>query len=158
MRNRLLWSLGVVLAFSAGCAPSMVPGTQIPDTRENRDLLKQVELYREAVERKDTAAVIDMVSESYYDTRGHPDDPTYHWDYNRLKTELPQRLALVKDLRLEIIPRRIEIKKDHAQVVYLFTQDFMAELPTGEVAKHESDLNRMEFQRIKKKWLITRGL
>ena len=158
MRNPLFWSFGVALAFSAACTPSMVPGTQIPDTRENRDLLKQVELYRQAVERKDAPAVLDMVSESYYDTRGHPDDPSFHWDYNRLKTELAQRLTLVKDLRLEIIPRRIEIKKDHAQVVYLFTQDFIAQLPTGEVAKHESDLNRMEFQRINKKWLITRGL
>ena len=167
MRKRILSGLGpslrpgagvLLLALFGACSPSMIPGTQIPDNRENRDLLKQVELYRQAVERKDAPAVIDMVSETYYDTRGHPDDPAFHWDYNRLKAELPERLALVKDLRLEIIPRRVEVKKDHAQVIYLFTQDFMAVLPTGEVAKHESDLNRMEFQRINKKWLITRGL
>jgi hypothetical protein len=156
--GRLKLSLVTVLALSAACTPSMIPGTQIADTKESRELLKQVELYRQAVERKDAAAVLDMVSESYYDTRGHPDDPAFHWDYNRLKVELPERLALVKNLRLEIVPRRVEVKKDRAQVSYLFTQDFLAELPTGEVAKHESDLNRMEFQRINKRWLITRGL
>ncbi len=161
MRPRSSASFGLIgagLALLAACAPSMIPGTQIPDNNENRELLKQVELYRQAIERKDAQAVLDMVSQSYYDTRGHPDDPTYHWDYAKLKVELPARLAQVKDLRLEIMPRRIEIKKDHAQVSYLFTQNFMADLPSGQVAKHESDLNRMEFQRINKKWLITRGL
>src|SRR5581483_3880955 len=160
MRPRSSASFGLIsaaLALLAACAPSMIPGTQIPDNGENRELLKQVELYRQAIERKDAQAVLDMVSQSYYDTRGHPDDPAYHWDYAKLKVELPARLAQVKDLRLEIMPRRIEIKKDHAQVSYLFTQNFMADLPSGQVAKHESDLNRMEFQRINKKWLITRG-
>jgi hypothetical protein len=158
MRDPFFRSLAVALAFSAACAPSMIPGTEIPDNHENRDLLKEVEIYRQAVERKDAQAVLDLVSVSYYDTRGHPDDPTYHWNYDKLKVELPERLAQVKDLRLEIIPRRIEVKKDRALVSYLFTQDFIAVLPTGDVAKHESELNRMEFQRINKKWLITRGL
>jgi hypothetical protein len=158
MRDRFSRSLAVVLALSAGCSPSMIPGTEIPDNNENRELLKQVEIYRQAIERKDAQAVLDMVSVSYFDTRGHPDDPAFHWNYDKLKVELPERLAQVKDLRLEIVPRRIEIKKDRALVSYLFTQDFMAVLPTGEVAKHESELNRMEFQRVNKKWLITRGL
>jgi hypothetical protein len=158
MRRRFFSSLVALLSTAAACAPSMVPGTQIPDTSENRELLKQVEIYRQAIERKDAQAVLDMVAQSYYDTRGHPDDPTFHWDYERLKVELPEKMAEIKDVRLDIVPRRIEIKKDHAQVSYLFTQNFLATLPTGEVAKHESDLNRMEFQRINKKWLITRGL
>jgi hypothetical protein len=158
MRASSPWLCALILTAVAACAPSMIPGTEIPDTRENHELLKQVEIYRQAIERKDFQAVIDMVSQSYYDTRGHPDDPSFHWDYARLKAELPDRLAQVKDLRLEIVPRRIEIKKDRAQVSYLFTQDFIAVLPTGEVPKHESELNRMEFQRVNKKWLITRGL
>jgi len=162
MRNDVLRSralgLAAVLAALASCAPAMVPGTQIPDTKVNRELLRQVELYREAVERKDAPAVLDLVSETYFDTRGHPDDPTYHWDYKRVKEELPQELATVKDVRVEIIPRRIEVKDDRARVSYLFTEDFTAHLPSGDVPKHESELNRMEFQKIDKRWLITRGL
>ena len=57
----------LMLAFAA-CTPSMIPGTSVPDTGENRELLKQVELYRQAVERKDADAVLEMVSPSYYDT------------------------------------------------------------------------------------------
>jgi hypothetical protein len=158
MRDPFLRLCALVLTSAAACAPSMVPGTEIPDNHENRELLKQVEIYRQAIERKDAQAVLDMVSPTYYDTRGHPDDPSFHWDYARVKTELPERLAQVKELRLEIVPRRIEIKKDRALVSYLFTQDFIAVLPTGELPKHESELNRMEFQRVNKKWLITRGL
>ena len=140
------------------CAPATIPGTSIPDNSQNRELLKQVELFRVAVERKDASAVLEMVSPAYYDTRGHPDDPQFHWDYERVRAELPNRLAEVTDVRLDIAPRRIEVKRDRAFVSFLFTQNFMAQLPSGEVAKHESDLNRMEFQRVGTKWLITRGL
>ena len=147
----------LALAFAA-CTPSMIPGTSVPDTKDNRELLKQVELYRQAVERKDAEAVLEMVSPSYYDTRGHPDDPSFHWNYAKVKTELPERFSQIKDVKLDIIPRRIEVAKDKALVSYLFTQNFTAQLPSGEVAKHDSDLNRMEFVRVGKKWLITRGL
>jgi len=136
----------------------MIPGTTVADTGDNRELLKQVEIYRQAIERKDAQAVLDMVSPAYYDTRGHPDDPSYHWNFDKVKIELPERLAQIKDVKLDIVPRRIEVGKNKAQVSYLFTENFTAQLPAGEVAKHESDLNRMEFERVGKKWLITRGL
>ena len=75
-----------------------------------------------------------------------------------MRAEIPERFAQIKDMRLDIVPRRVEVLRDKALVSYLFTENFTAQLPAGEVAKHDSDLNRMEFQRVGKKWLITRGL
>src|SRR5271167_4904630 len=97
------------LALS-GCTPSLIPGTNVPDTGDNREILKQVELYREAVKRKDAQAILDLVSPAYYDTRGHPDDPAFHWNYDKVKAEIPERFATVKEVRLDIVPRHVDVK------------------------------------------------
>lgn len=151
------WIALAGLAFAA-CTPSLIPGTSVTDSHANRELLKQVEIYRLAVEHRDAQAILDMVSPNYFDTRGHPDDPNYHWNYDKVRAELPGRLAEIKDVRLDIVPRKVDVEKNKAQVSYLFTENFTAQLPAGEVAKHESDLNRMEFERVDKRWLIVRGL
>ncbi len=140
------------------CTPSLIPGTSVADTGDNREVLKLVELYRQAVERKDVQAILDLVSPAYYDTRGHPDDPSFHWDYEKLRVEISERFATVKEVKLDIVPRHIDVKRNKALVSYLFTQNFIAHLPSGEIAKHDSDLNRMELERVGKRWLITRGL
>ena len=154
---RLGLCCGAILAISA-CAPSLIPGTEVPDTTTNRELLKDIEQYRQAVERRDAKSVIAMVSPTYFDERGHPDDPTYHWNYNRLVQELPDKFAKVKDMRLSVTIRRVHVKEDRAKVSYLFTENYLAELPAGETPEHSSDLSQIEFVRSGTQWLITKGL
>lgn len=157
MRARVIGALAFA-ALGAGCAPSLIPGTEIQDTRVNRVLLLQIEHYRKAVEHRDATAILAMVSPSYYDERGHPDDPSYHWDYARLAKELPKKLGKVKDVRLEINVRHITVKDDKARAAYFYTENYIATLPSGEVPEHEADIDRMEFQREGERWLITKGL
>jgi hypothetical protein len=136
----------------------MIPGTPIPDTDVNRALLHEMESYRQAVERRDADAIMAMVSPNYFDVRGHPDDPVYHWNYERAKADLPEKFAKVRDLRLEIQVRKIDVKGTYATVSYLFTENFVAQLPSGQFPKHDSDVTQMAFQLIGKRWLIVRGL
>ncbi len=155
--SRLVAALALS-ALAAGCAPSLIPGTEVEDTAVNRKLLAEIERYRRAVEHRDATAILAMVSPAYYDERGHPDDPSYHWDYPRLAKELPQRLSKVKDVRLDITVRRISVRDDKARASYYYTENYIATLPSGELPEHESDLERMEFQRQGDRWLITKGL
>jgi len=153
--------IGRVLAVGfllAGCSPRPIPGTKIPDTDINRLLMKQVEDYRQAVERRDSAAIIAMLSPSYYDVRGHPDDSSYHWTYERAQADLPEKFAKVRDVRLEIQVRKIQVTGNYAKVSYLFTENFIAVLPAGQFPHHDSDVTQMEFQLVGKRWLIFRGL
>ncbi|HUB08330.1 MAG TPA: hypothetical protein VMB50_15085 [Myxococcales bacterium] len=151
-------ALAVAAVVGAACAPSLIPGTEIQDTKVNRSLLGEIELYRQAVERRDATAILALVSPSYYDERGHPDDPSYHWDYARLAKELPQKLSKVKDVRLEINVRHINVKDGKAKAAYFYTENYIATLPSGELPEHEADIDRMEFQRQGDRWLITKGL
>jgi hypothetical protein len=152
--------LGAVAAviLSAACSPKLIPGTEVEDTKTNRSLLDRIEHYREAVEHRDVTAILAMVSPTYFDERGHPDDPSYHWDYARLVKELPQKLEKVKEVRLEIQVRHITVKEDKARAAYFFTENYIATMPSGEVPAHTSDIERMEFQRQGDRWLITKGL
>ena len=156
---RQIAKLGIAaVALLSACAPALIPGTDVEDTRVNRKLMGEIERYREAVQRHDVPAILALVSPNYYDERGHPDDPSYHWDYARLAKELPQKLGKVKDLRLDINVRRIAVKDDRATASYFYTENFIAVLPSGEVPEHASDIERMEFQRQGDRWLITKGL
>jgi hypothetical protein len=146
------------MVLSSACAPKLIPGTEVQDTATNRKLLDQIERYRLAVEHRDVTAILAMVSPTYFDERGHPDDPSYHWNYARLAKELPEKLDKVKDVRLEITVRHITVKDDAARAAYFYTENYIATMPSGEVPEHTSDIDRMEFQRQGERWMITKGL
>jgi hypothetical protein len=159
MRFLKLGAMAVTGLFVlSACATKLIPGTEVEDTSTNRKLLDRIELYRLAVEHRDVTAILAMVSPSYFDERGHPDDPTYHWDYARLAKELQKQLEKVKDVRLEIQVRHITVSKDKAKAAYFFTENYIATMPSGEVPEHTADIDRMEFQRQGDRWMITKGL
>jgi len=53
-----------------------------------------------------------MVSPTYFDLRGHPSDPSWHWNYDRLKVELPVEFAKVKDVS-EFLAALGPVKPEH---------------------------------------------
>ncbi|MHB1846338.1 MAG: nuclear transport factor 2 family protein [Deltaproteobacteria bacterium] len=152
----ILFAFG--LAATAGCAHSLIPGTEVEDTKDDRAIMRVIQQYRQAVERRDSQAVLDLVSPTYFDERGHPDDPSFHWNYKRLAKELPTKFSKIKDIRLTVTVRRIDVNEDRAKAMYLYVEDYLATLPQGETPEHVSDIDRMELVRSGKGWLITKGL
>ena len=65
----------LVLAVSPlvpGCAQTLIPNTDVPDTAENREIVDFVEEYRHAVEERNPAGILRLVSERYFDDNGTP--------------------------------------------------------------------------------------
>jgi hypothetical protein len=108
---------------AAGCAGQLIPNTDVPETSENREVVEFCELYRHAVEERNTADLLTMVSERYYDDNGTPtaeDD----MDLDLLRTALARWPADLIDVRYEIRYRRVTFRGDRVLVDYTYTGSF----------------------------------
>lgn len=97
------WLLGGLLALASNaCATSAnIPGTEIPDTPETREVLDVLEQYRVAFIRRDAASVYALAHETYYDPMG-TDDPSDDVDRKALGQLLKARLSQLHSLRFAI--------------------------------------------------------
>ncbi|MFI5307849.1 MAG: hypothetical protein ACHQ53_10875 [Polyangiales bacterium] len=121
-----------ILALAAlGCETKNIPNTRVEDTTENREVIDFVEKYRHAVEDRDSAGLLQMASQYYYDDMGTPageDDV----DYDTLKVGLDR-------LRKDVISARYQISyrgltyASHERVLIdlLYTGWFKVTTPDG---------------------------
>ncbi len=153
MTKRLL----VLALAAAGCAPSLIPGTQVNDTTDNRAVYQVVQTYREAMDRRDAAAVLALVAPDYFDTAGTPAPED---DVNRaiLEQRVPQDLAKVDAVKLEISVRKIEVKGDRAEAEVFYDGWYRVKTPSGAVPRRDSDVHRMKLRKVEGRWLFTGGL
>ena len=178
MRSRFLRTALLALAVSAagaGCkSVATIPGTEIPDTPENREVLQTLENYRIAMVQRDPAAVLATVHATYYDHAG-TDDPGDDLTYDRLAEILRKRLAQIESIRYSIDYLDVSIKDDRAVVRVWIDASFRlraiadeteeADVPHVEGLTREKsryarlqDFNMFELVRDGKTWLITRGI
>lgn len=147
----------LLLLFAlAGCARN-IPGTDIADTRDNRAIVAVIDDYRRAMERRDVAAALTLVSPSYFDDAG-TGDPSDDLDAAQLARALLEIMQRVPALKLEIAVNRIEVDGDAASAFLFHDSRYRVATPRGEVAKRDSDLHRMTLRREGASWRITSGL
>ncbi len=146
----------LVLAALA-CTPHRIPGTEVRDTKENRAVYDVVRAYREALEKKDAAAVLALVAPDYYDNAGTP-DPSDDLDRARLEQTLPQDLARAQSLKVDFTVRAIDVKGDRAEVELFYDEYYRVKTPAGDVPRRDSDVHRMRLERIDGVWKIASGL
>lgn len=139
-------------ALSCACAPAVIPGSQIPDTKDNRELLAILHDYKNAFEAKDAKAIASLASPRYLDARQSISKAT-------LEGELAKDFARVKDLHLDVNVRRVVVERDVAHIDYFYSEAY--QLDTVDAKWHrQSDDKRMTFQRAPKAphgWLVTSG-
>ena len=152
--SRRFLALAVV---ALGACTRNIPDTEILDTADNRAILAVIDQYRVAYERRDAAAVLALVSRSYYDDL-RSNDPGDAVDYDHLKKSLPEAFQRIAATRLEIGVRQIETKGNVATVDLFFDTRYRIITPRGEVAKRDSDVNRMTLKREDDTWRIASGL
>jgi hypothetical protein len=156
-RSTRLIGLGLVTLF-LGCTPRLIPGTNIEDTKDSRAILRVMEQFREALEARDSDALISLVSPNFKDKGGTPsleDD----LDYASLQKKLPERFSRLQDVHVDIDVRSMSInpKLNFATAIYYYTTRFR--MPGLSQKPHdESDLKEMALQREGGVWKIVSGI
>ena len=149
--------LALIALAAAGCAPHRIPGTTIKSTGETRAIYDVVQSYRQAMEKRDAAAVLALVAPTYFDTAGTP-DPADDLDRARLEATLAQDLARTEGVRVDFTVRKIETDGDHAQVELFYESYYRVQTPAGAVPRRDSDVHRMMLQKLDGAWKFTSGL
>lgn len=171
VRARILASLlalaSTAPAFaSTGCKPQpTIPGTEIPDTEDNRQILSVLERYRTSFVSRDAAAVLATAHPTYYDTAG-TDDPSDDTTYAELGPLLRRRLSQLDSIRFTVDYIDIHVEGDRAVVQVWIDASFRFKpvldafgepRPSPNYAR-VMDHAEFELVREGENWLIVRGI
>jgi hypothetical protein len=164
----LILCLGLVLLSpTLGCKDMpTIPGTEIPDTEENREILRVVERFRTAFVRRDAAGVLATAHPTYYDTAG-TDDPDDDIEYEQLGPMLRTRMAQIDSIRFTIDYLEINVVEDRAVVKVWIDASFrlasIVDDVSGEIrveSEHSRKQDHAMFELIRDgtSWRITKGM
>ena len=149
----LLVTLGIV-----GCNSQMIPNTDVEDTSYNRGVINFCELYRHAVEERNTALLLQIAAPSYYEDGGNV-DPTDDLDYAGLKAYLEDKFYKTKAIRYEIRYRRIgHGRRDVVFVDYTYSASYKLSTDEGDVWRRTVADNRLELVPDGEKFKIVAGM
>jgi hypothetical protein len=151
---------GLLIAAStaaAGCAARRIPGTEIPDNSDTRAIVAIIDSYRRAAERRDSGAVLALVSQKYFDDAGTP-DPSDDIDYQQLQKRISGDFKSLAALRLDIGVKSITVDGNEAAAYVYYDEHYRITTKAGEVAKKASDTHRMRFARENGVWRFVSGL
>lgn len=149
----------LTLALGA-CASSVdyIPGTQVPNSIENQQLIDRIEDYRMAVERKDAAALVLMASKHYWEDAGTPtgsDD----YGYQGLQEILTGRFQKVKAIRYSMRYMKVERRGDRVAVDVLIDASFTLTDARGEDVRADMrDQNQFVLEWDGRSWLFLSGM
>jgi hypothetical protein len=149
-----IWLILILICF---CKPSFIPNTEILATSENKEIIRFCEKYRRAVERKDIAAILALVSPRYYEDGGTPtgeDD----YGYKELKEKLYQNFKKIKTIRYEIKYRKIIKHNSRIFVEYTWRGSYQLSTSSGNRWYRKVEDNRLELERVGRSFRIISGL
>ena len=151
-----LASVLAALALAA-CTPSLIPGTPVSDTADNRAVYQVVRAYATALQAKDAPAVLALVASDYFDGAGTP-TPEDDLDRAGLEKALPADLARVDSMKVDVTVKKIEVTGETAVADLYYDAYFRVVTANGPVAKRDNDLHQMRLKRDGKTWKIVSGL
>jgi hypothetical protein len=161
----MLSSVGLVGSM-AGCkGEAVIPGTEIPDTEDNRQIISVLERYRTSFVSRDAAAVLATAHPTYQDNAG-TDDPSDDATYTELGGLLRRRLSQLDSIRFTIDYLEIQRIEDRAIVrvwidaSYRFKPLLDAYGEPRMQAPYARVMDHSEFELVREgdNWLIVRGL
>ncbi|MCA9718627.1 MAG: hypothetical protein H6713_36140 [Myxococcales bacterium] len=142
-----------------------IPGTEIPDTEDNREILQTLERFRTAFVRQDAATILSTAHESYYD-EGGTDDPYDDIVYEELGRTLKKRMNQIESVRFTMEYLQIFVNRDRATVDVWMDASFRMKPILDEEGNEriqarfarQQDYARFELIRDGEGWLITKGI
>jgi hypothetical protein len=142
-----------------------IPGTEIPDTEDNRQIIGVLERYRTSFVSRDAAAVLSTAHPTYHDSAG-TDDPSDDTTYTELGGVLRRRLSQLDSIRFTMDYLEIQQTQDRAIVrvwidaSYRFKPLLDAYGETRSQSPYARVMDHSEFELVREgqNWLIVRGL
>lgn len=155
---RLAFVLLGALAATTACAHSMIEGTRVRDTPENRAVLGVVAAMQSALEEKDADKLLTLVSPNYFEDMGTA-DPTDDFGYEQLKTKiLPESFAAAREVHVAIEVHDVVVEGEHAWADVRYSSRAWLDVPGGDKWDTRRELNRIELALVDGAWLIVSGL
>ena len=157
--TRGLLALTLLAATVSACAKDkLIPNTNVPDNKLNREILTVVEKYRRAMERLDAAGVLALVHPTYQDhagtSEGHDDI-----DYSNLKELLKTRFKKTTKVRYRVEYRRVYSKGRQAEVDAYIDATFVYKEPNANPRwRRLTDFNRFRLIKEGSNWRLVSGL
>lgn len=143
-----LTSLLCAVALCA-CKPDLIPGTNVEDSEENRQVIEFLGKYRHAMIERSSDGVLGLCAADYFEDKGTVDQGD---DYGRdaLKARLADDFSRTKEIQLEIIVQMITPPDDDLppekqvyKVAYRYSTRALVSFPAGEKWISISDVNQM---------------
>lgn len=155
---RMTLAVAALVALAAGCVKEQyIPYTKVIDSPQHRELIKVIEAYRHAMERRDAPALLAMASPEYFEDSGTPsaqDD----YGYDGLKRVLLDRLANVSQMRYSMQYMRVEVKDKVACIDVFIDGSFQLHTSQGDRWDRKMDPHRFELVHDGQRWLFRRGM
>ena len=150
-------ALLVLVALAAGCKPSLLPGTEIPETKDTRAVYDVLLAYRAALEKRDPNAVLALVAPSYFDNAGTP-EPADDLDRAGLEASLAKDLPRTEGQKIDFTIRKIDIRGDEAVVEIFYDSFYRVKTDSTLVPRRDSDVSRVRLKRVEGQWKFVSGL
>jgi hypothetical protein len=153
-------ALGAAVWVPTGCSPRFIPGTDLQDTPENKDIVAILGKYKAAFEHRDAKTILGLVSPRFYETSGTA-DPSDDYDYKGLEALLNLQFGKVQDPQLDLDIRKIMVNDEHDKAVvnvYFSSRYQMADAGPTQGFKRNDDTAQVVFQREGDSWKIVSGI
>lgn len=153
------WLFAALCAATLGaCEPTLIPNTRVEDTHENREVVDFIERYRQAVEARNTPALLAMASRNYFDDMGTPagnDDI----DYEALEAGLARMREEVIGARYQISYRAVTYVPDQRVLVdMVYTGWYRVNTAEGPQWKRRLEPHRIVLAREDRGYKIMSGM
>jgi len=143
--NPIVFAIIMLTILIGGCKPKILPLSSIYDTKENKAILKFMDLYKIAVEKHETSAILDLVAADFYEKNGS-ENPKDHYDREGLVQKLEESIKRIKKVRLNYhvqYVKQIPGTKKY-EVIYFFVEHALVKLPNDKTDwMSVRDVNRL---------------
>lgn len=158
MATRKLILAGVLTGLLSACAHSYIPGTQVADTRANRELMSVIEAFRDAMQAGNAESILELVSHSYFENMGTAQESD-DYGYEHLKNAvLGAHLPIATEIHVTIRVHDIVVNENKAHADVRYNSRSKLNLPSGPKWSSRKEFNRLEFSKENERWMITSGL
>lgn len=154
----LVLVLVATVLFASACKPALIPNTDIRDTEDNREILKLVERYRQAMEGRDMESLKGLVSSRYYENASSTGDQSDDWGFPDLDAVLAEVGGALRVVTYDVKVTSIKIEGDRAEVEYDYTWNFQYFDGDAEGWSRKSDVNQASLLKEEGAWRFVAGL